>query len=542
MIDACDKLRTYDYLVNRRRPWEPVWRELVEFIRPNARRVQDLHVPGVRQTMRLYDTTAPDANRKLANFLNGSLTSASTRWFNLVTRDESLMRNREVSIWLDDTATRIYSALNNSNFSAIVPQVYASLSAMGLAATYLEERELHKPGFNGFRFSVFPVGQFVIEESYEGFVDTFMHTFEMTAVAAVGKFGEQRVPENVLKAYKDEDCRYKRFTFLHGIEPRPQSGGLGGKRMPVASWYIELQSKEVVHESGYEEMPVFVPRWETEEGEVYGRGPGHIALPDIRSLNKLKQLGLEALALQVRPPLQVPHDGVLGGTVRLTPAAQNSMLSDREIKPIELGHDLRSEAVKGEELRLAIRGVFHRDLVALPDKNYMTATEIVKQLDLIHRELGPTIGNVQDQFLRPLLDRAFGLMLRRNEFLPPPAELSGANLDIEYEGPLARAQRSGDMTAYQGALALVAGMGQFDQEVFDNLDTDEQVAYIWQVSGVPMRLLRSNGQRQKIRESRAEAAQNTAMLQNAQGAADVAATGAQAMKTAGEAFQPKGGA
>ena len=136
-------------------------------------------------------------------------------------------------------------------------------------------------------------------------------------------------------------------------------------------------------------MPVFVPRWEVEEGEVYGRGPGHIALPDIRSLNRCKQLGLEALSLMVRPPLQAAAESIIGGKVRLTPAAINYVNGPVEIRPIELGGDLKSEMVKGEELRQQIKSVFYRDLVALPDKNYMTATEIVKQLDLIHRELGP---------------------------------------------------------------------------------------------------------------------------------------------------------
>jgi len=277
-----------------------------------------------------------------------------------------------------------------------------------------------------------------------------------------------------------------------------------------------------------------------EEGDVFGRGPGHIALPDIRSLNKVKELGWQAPALQVRPPLMVPHDGVRGGKTRLTPASENVMLDDREIKPIQLGQDLKSEMVKADELRQAIRGVFHRDLVSLPDKNYMTATEIIKQLDLTHRELGPTIGNIQDQFLRPLIDRAFGLMWRKQQFLEPPPDLAGADLDVTYEGPLARAQRSGDMTAYQGALALVAGMAQFDEQVLDNLDTDEQVNYIWQVSGVPMRLLRSKGKRQQIRDARSQAAQQAAAIEGAQGTADVALTGAQAMGAAKEAMQPQG--
>jgi hypothetical protein len=540
MPDGKDLAREYEHLLTSRRHWEPVWRDIIEFILPNARRVREFYTQErPRPSERWFDSTAPDANRKLAHFMNGALTSSSTRWFNLTTRDEALMRNREVSIWLDDTATRMYGALQQSNFSAVAPQVYSSLSALGTAAVYLEERELGMAGFNGFRFTVIPVGRFVIAENADGMVSTFMRTFDLSATAAAGKFGLEKLPDRIKAAYNDPGKAHDRFCFLHVLKPRTASG-LTAKRMSVASFYVDMESKTIIRESGYPEMPVFVPRWETEEGEAYGRGPGHIALPDIRTLNKVKQLGLEALALQVRPPLQVPQDGVLGGTVRLTPAAQNVTMNGAEVKPMELGHDLKSEMVKAEELRQAIRGVFHRDLVSLPDKNYMTATEIIKQLDLTHRELGPTIGNIQDQFLRPLVERAFAIMLRRNAFLEPPPELSGADLDIEYEGPLARAQRSGDLTAYQGALSLVAGMAEFDPSVLDNLDTDEQVNYIWSVSGVPLRLLRAKAARDKIRESRAQAAQMQTQIEQAQGVMDVASTGAQAGKTMREAMQPQG--
>jgi hypothetical protein len=541
MPDGKDLIREYEHLVSCRRHWEPVWRDIIEFVMPNSRRQREFYTAEKpRPSERWFDSTAADANRKLSNFMHGALTSNSTRWFNLTTRDEALMRNREVSIWLDDTATRIYGALQQSNFSAVAPQVYASLCALGNAAVYLEERDLGMSGFNGFRFTVIPVGRYVAAESHEGIVDTFMRTFEMSAKAAAGKFGLDNLPDHIKQAYQDPAKAHDRFCFLHVLKPRAGKGGMTAKQMPVASYYIDMQSKDIIKESGYPEMPVFVPRWETEEGEVYGRGPGHIALPDTRTLNKVKQLGLEALALQVRPPLQVPQDGVLGGTVRLTPAAQNVTMNGAEVKPLELGHDLKSEMVKGEELRQAIRGVFHRDLVALPDKNYMTATEIIKQLDLTNRELGPTVGNIQDQFLRPMIERAFAIMLRREAFLDPPAELGGADLDLEYEGQLARAQRVGDLTAVQGNLALIAGMAEIDPSVMDNLDTDELVDYIWIVSGVPKRLLRSKAARDKIRESRAQAAQLQAQVEQAQGVMDVAHTGAQAGKTMREAMQPQG--
>ena len=534
MPDGRELTQEFEALLSMRRQWEPEWREQAEFIRPNARRVMDFQVAGTRQTQRLFDTTAPDACRKLASFLMGAIMSASTRWFSLVTADAALMRDRDVAIWLDDVSTLMYAAFQASNFNAVFPKVYASLAAMGTAAVYMEERELKGSGFNGFRFYAVPVGKFVMDTDIEGKLSTFGREFTLSARNAVARFKEDNVPDYLKRLAEDKP--HDQVTFRHILKVRNTTGSTKTQK-PVASYYLEGKEREIVRESGYDEMPVFAPRWEVEEGEVYGRGPGHVALPDVRSLNVSKQLGLEALHLLIRPPLQAPHDGIAGGKPRITPAALNYLTGDGEIKPIFTGSDLKSEMIKGDELKQNIKGVFYRDLVALPDKNYMTATEIVKQLDLIHRELGPTLGQIQTDLLKPLIDRSFAVMYRANAFPPPPDVLAGQELDTEYEGPLARAQRMGDLQALQNGLAMVAGVGQFAPDAFDCIDADATTEAIWESSGADMRLLRSKTKRGEIREARAQAATQAAQIEQAQGVMDVAATGATAGKTMKEAEQ-----
>lgn len=515
--------------------WAPTWRELSEFIRPNKKRAGEVRTPGGKQTERLYDPTAVNANRKLANFLNGAVVSQSTRFFNLTTGDPDLMREHEVAVWLDDTATRMYIAFQQSNLNAVAPQAFSSLSALGSAGIFMDEKERLHPGFNGFLFKVLPLGQFGCAMDAEGNINTLYYDFELTAKAAEALFAKDGLPQ-----YLKEACEHRpfeKFWFTQAVEPRRGGDGIRSTKMPYASYIIEHREKNILREKGYHELPFFVPRWDTEEGETFGRGCGHIALPDIRSLNKVKELGLQALALQVRPPLQVPQDGVLGGTARLTPAAQNVMTGDREIKPIDLGHDLKSEMVKGEELRESIKSCFHRDIVEPLSKNYMTATEVVQALELVYRELGPTLGNIQTGWLKPMINRAFNMMYRADAFLPVPEVLAGANLEIEYEGPLARAQRTGDMTAAQTGLAIVGGIAQLDPQAVDNIDSDEHVRYVYEVLGIPTRNLRKKSDIKKIRESRAEAAQAQMQAEQAQATMDVAHTGAQAGKTMAEAQQ-----
>ena len=112
---------------------------------------------------------------------------------------------------------------------------------------------------------------------------------------------------------------------------------------------------------------------------------------------------------------------------------------------------------------------------------------MIQALELVYRELEPTLGNVQSGWLKPMVNRAFNMMFRADAFLPVPEVLAGANLDIEYEGPLARAQRTGDITALQTALALSAGVAQMDPQAVDNIDSDEVIRFgLVEIVGLPM--------------------------------------------------------
>jgi hypothetical protein len=147
----------------------------------------------------------------------------------------------------------------------------------------------------------------------------------------------------------------------------------------------------------------------------------------------------------------------------------------------------------------------------------MTATEILKNLELINRELGPTLGNIEDGGLKPHAERTYALMYRAGAF-SRRLMCCAARRWTEFEGPLARAQRSGDVTALQTALALVAAIAEHDPEAMDLPDTDEIVKYTWEVTGNPMRLLRATSVIAAKRQARADAEvqQQQAALGNSQ--------------------------
>ena len=93
-------------------------------------------------------------------------------------------------------------------------------------------------------------------------------------------------------------------------------------------------------------------------------------------------------------------------------------------------------------LETKVQRVFYWDQLQLDTSRNPTATEIEKRWELMRRVLGPTLGRLEVEMLNPLINRVFAIMFRAGAFPPPPPDLADEDIDVEYEGPLARSQRT----------------------------------------------------------------------------------------------------
>ena len=78
--------------------------------------------------------------------------------------------------------------------------------------------------------------------------------------------------------------------------------------------------------------------------------------------------------------------------------------------------------------------------MVLNDRN-MTATEVAQRHEDKLAILGPVIENQNSEFLSPLIDRVYDIAEFKGLIPPPPEELEGQEIRIEYISLLASAQR-----------------------------------------------------------------------------------------------------
>jgi hypothetical protein len=118
--------------------------------------------------------------------------------------------------------------------------------------------------------------------------------------------------------------------------------------------------------------------------------------------------------------------------------------------------------------------------------------------------------------------------------------------EIEYEGPLQRAQRLGDVVTIQRFMQLALPLFEVDQEAGDNIDIDEIIRVAAKNTGVPARIIRSIKDRDKRRNERRKQQAEQAQAVQTQETMKAAGAAAPALKALGEAQQqgilPQGGA
>lgn len=476
---------------------------------------------GSKKTRRLFDSTALQATQDLASAFQGTLTNPATIWSRLRFQEDDLNNNQEAIAWLDDVNQLLHNKMNESNFNTEMAKAYQSFVALSNMAIFLEE------GDNGnFRFTSVHIGQIAWSENKNGLVDTVYRRFTMTARQAMEKWGNKVHPEIIKNVEKNPD---KEFNFLHVIKPRDknkiQEAPAPAEKRAVASIYIDTSHNELIEESGYYEMPIFVARWSLMPGERYGRGPSNLALPDVRTLNKVKELSLRSVAKSIDPPLLANQRSIFG-TIDIRPSSISIVKDTSGITPIPntARHDVVQFTI--EELKASIKGIFFLDKLLLPPRTEtgeMTAFEVSQRIEQMQRVLGPTLSRLNNEVLNPLVVREFKMLLRSGQLPEAPAILQerGINVEIVFVNQLARAQQIQDVNTIQQWVQGLAAIAQLDPTVIDNINVDGIAKHTAKTLGVPEEAIQNDKAIQQIREQRAQAQQAAEALEAGIKAADI---------------------
>lgn len=481
---------------------ETLWQDIADYMHPNRNIITRKYVTeGERKFDQLLDNTGVHANELLGGALHGMMTSPNSTWFEMTTGDYELDNQDDVRLWMQNEVREMHNNLNNSNFHTEKHEMDLDQTAFGTGCMLMEEDDR-----DVVRFSTKFIGEYYIDEDHMGRVNQIYREWQATAEKLIEEFGMKSLPDEVLKCYEKKDYTQK-FWVVHAIYPKRLVSPEDRSRQPYASQYVLKDLEFEISMGSYDSMPYLTPRWSKAAGEIYGRGPGSVALPECKVLNKMNETMLIGAQKVVDPPVQLPDDGFILPLIT-RPGGVNYRRSgnpDDIIAPIfnDTRLDFGYQAL--EDRRKRIRDAFYVDQLRLQQNGpMMTATEVMQRTEEQMRLLGPMLGRQQSEFLKPMVDRLFSIRLKRNLVKPIPPILRGRNLGVRYSSFIARSQRLNEGNNVMRWLQAITPFINIDPTAAKALDSMKAVRVLATVFDPPQQIIRSEKEVQKLIEQEAQ--------------------------------------
>jgi hypothetical protein len=520
---------------------ESEMRQAAEYCCP--RRDFEIRSESKGRTMkrRLVDSTASIAIDRASSTIYGYLMSPTTPWC----RPELLERDFTYAedAWADDTAVKMHRYMTGSATNFRTQLAEDVDDAVGLGNSMMWQQP--KRGRGSSYLSV-PMKSCAWSVNEEGAIEENHRLFSMSLRRALLRYpASEKLRELGRKTERPESVPVQ---LLHVVEPRP--GGVRGDLREVKPWrdiVIYIDGCEVVEIGGHDRKPLIAGRFKGRSGDAYGEGLAWRILPLAKLANAILEAIVRNAELISNPPMLslLPQGTALdlrpGATNRLNTLLAQTLRDPKDVlQRINVGGDVNV----GFELLSMIwrkidQGAFI-DWMTPSEGPQKTATEVWDLRDMRLRTMGPIIARLENEKMGSLAENTFEDMMASGMLTPPPQSLDRELIGFSYLGPLALAQRQGEIEGFQRFLALAQAFAQLDPTAPRMLKADPSLRAIANAFGVQGKFLASPDEMDAFRQGQVEAGEIQENMAAAEAAARTVQAGGQGLMNLSKVVQPGG--
>lgn len=536
-------LEMYSALKSERQSgWDVDYRDMASLMLPRSSRfIASDRNRNSSKMNRIIDSTATRALRTLSAGMMSGMTSPARPWFVLRTPDEDLNKSHNVKVWLKQVTDLVQRVFSKSNTYNALHTLYRELGIFGTGCNFVSpnfDRVIHN--------YTATAGEYVLATDDSMMVNTIYREFEMTINQAVRQFGYDKLSMSQQVLFDTRKGNVP-ITIVHAVEPRldRDPSKRDNKNMPWRSLYIEHGGEDdrILEESGFKHFPAMCPRWDVTSNDTYGGSPGMDALGDVRQLQQEQFCKAEAIDYKARPPLQAPtsmkerdSDFLPGGISFYDQSGPNQGIRTAFDVNLDI-NELREDI---QDVRERINSAFYVDIFLMLTNSQdpkMTATEVAERHEEKMLMLGPVLERLHNELLSPLIDAAFARVIETGMAPPPPPELAGLDLQIEYVSVLAQAQRAIAINGVDRFVGNLGAIAQIKPTILDRFDADAWVDIYADALGVDPNLIVAMETAAYVRQQRAQQQQAQDAMASAASIAKTSKDAAQAAQAAPDANQ-----
>lgn len=477
--------------------WRSIHQETYDYVAPQ-RETFRFYSPGQEKNRHVFDSTAVMGVEQFASRIKGSTLPSWKQWIKLeagsiVPDDQKVGINKA----LEEANDSLFGALNHSNFDTEINQGLVDL-AVGTGGIIIDEGEFNDKDI--FRFTNVPLAELYPEKPAAGRIRSAWRKHKIP-VGQVEQVWPGADTSGKLDKLAERDP-HKEEEFLNA-QLFNQKDGL------YYNVVIHEPSKKMIFDQSFETQRLIVFRWHVTPGEVYGRGPAMQCLPDIRTLNKIVEFKLRALALEVGGIYTGINDGIFNpNTVRLQPNTILPVGSNSNTNPtlraLEIGGNPSSVDIVVSELQDKINKVFFSNPLGEVTDPVRSATEnMIRQQEML-KQAGASFGRLRSELIEPLIAACVDILRGLGRF--PEIAIDGEEVTIRHSSPLAQAE---DLEDFQNTQVwLTSNLQLLGQEVvMGTVKVEDFPKISAQQLGIPADLVRSEEEVEAIGRVAAQAAQ-----------------------------------
>lgn len=508
----------WQMMAGERRTHENAWQDICDMGLPYRGDFNTQRTEGAERMVGVFDTTLMTAIMDYSNFIKSIMLPTNTVW--LKWRPGRTHReNLRLRMALDATSDRMLEAFEECNFYVANGNAIRDMVSIGNQSMHVDEKEprLGFDGntFGGFHFHSIPMRRVWWRWGSQNEVSMIVREIEQTVLDVLRRFGERA--SSALHDKMDAGKAFEKTCYLHFVwrnERSVRSGLRSSAQRPWLSEFVEGHSGDapwaILERGGYEENPYVSSRYMVVDGEEYGRGPGHVARADAKTLNEGRRKVLNAADYDLDSPLVVEGENVVdldigpGGITQIKPATQNM--------PTWLNSGTRYDVAN--EIFTAERDQINRAMMihAIRGKETQprSAQESALEFERDMRQLASTADVFHQEFLTPLMNVCMSKMLRAGALpeLEEAVRSEGGELSIKpvFVSPFFTAQKAGMVNnVYTYVLRQVELFNQTqDPGYLIDIHPERVSKYASIESDIPAEVLRTQEEVSSIKEAQAQ--------------------------------------
>lgn len=512
--DAKTIIKRKETLEQKRLNWLNWWQEIAYRVMPSSATFTVDAYEGQRRSERQFSGRPVTANERFSAVMEDLMTPRNQQWHGLGPEEDDLEDDQAVKVFLEKLNRGLFTQRYRpeANFASQKSQGYASIGAFGNSCMFIDE----DVGV-GSRYRQIFMKEVLWAQNHAGMIDTVYRCFKMEARQIVQRFGDKNLPPKV-KAAIDKNDEFKEFDLIHCVAPNEEriESRKDYQGMPWSSYYLAIDDKHIIENSGYTSFPYAIGRYMLAPNEVYARSPAMGCWGAILTINEEKKSIMRAGQQAVEPTLLLSDDGALDSFNMRGHALNYGALSSDGVplvQPLKMGADiplgLELMEAEGIEIDDSFLITIFKVLTEHPE---MTATQVMEIAQQKAALIAPVMGRQVSEDLGPQIHREIDIFAKQHknaelmQQMPDSLRESGGLYKVIYTSPLARAMRAQDGVAIMRTFEALGQAIQIDPASAFIMDVPGSVREIAEINGVPAKLVRDDATVQQMKDNAAQQA------------------------------------